>query len=87
MMIDQKKLEHLTENQPLSFEDAMYLLRVQKKVRRVVWQGNFNKTDPKYIYLKKSMSEVAFEPCFVDERGVKYRITTTDILTEDWMLV
>jgi len=81
MIIDQKKLDQITDSQPLYFEDALWMLRVGKKVRRLDWHSG------RFILLNKQMSIPGYEPRFTDQKDMRYEIKTEDILSEDWMLV
>jgi len=80
MLIDEQKLKQLIEDQPLAFEEMMYLMRIGKKVRRLVWDSGA------YVFLRKERSITAFQPYFENGAGKRFDPNIDDILAEDWML-
>jgi len=81
MLLDEQKVKRLEAETRLDFEDALYAMRIGREVARRNW------SDCRYsIKLNKQTSVAGFEPHFINSLDTKYRMSTEDILAEDWFL-
>lgn len=84
-VIDQKRVDALKEKQPFSFEDALFLMRVDKPVRRSSWK------DIREVRLQtpdeQSKMRKAYFYCIgKDHQAVPYIFQADDILNTDWVI-
>jgi len=81
---DQNKIDDLINNQPLGFENALYLLRLNHKMKRSAWN------DIKYIAMQKpdeksKMRRGYIYAVFQDGQPVPYNLQNADIFSNDWV--
>lgn len=86
-IIDQDRITHLQNNQPLSFGDALYLLRAGKKLRRKGWRDNC----ASWIRYSPADHSIAgsFPRLFrqYPDRLAAWRPEDEDLFQDDWFIV
>lgn len=86
MMIDQEKIDAYKIKQPLTFSEALEMLKFDLKVKRMSW--GLPQLD--FIKIKKPTGAndgSRRDAYFVDYFGNEMAITTLDILSDDWIIV
>jgi len=83
MLIDQEKIDQLKVNQPLTFSDALEVLKAGVKVKRAPWPIEF--------MMIKRPTAVADgsrrDPYFISSNGTEMNLLAIDILSDDWLII
>jgi len=83
MIIDQERINELKLKQPLSFSEALEILKCGMKVKRISWKFDF-------IKIKKPSGAndgSRRDAYFVDQDGNELVPTMIDILSDDWIII
>lgn len=83
MFIDQEKIDKYKTSFPLTFSEALEMLKFGLNVRRPFWQIEFiNIKKPTKINDGSTRHAV-----FMSEKGEIVELTATDIISDDWIIV
>jgi len=84
-ILNQERINELSTNQALNFENALYLLRAGKKVCRANWKN------VKYIEMQKpdefsKMKQAYIFAVPLDNQPCPWTPSATDLFAEDWSM-
>lgn len=84
-IINQEQINNLSSRQDLTFEDALYLLRADKKVFRAGWKN------VRYIALQRPEENSKMKRPYLycvplDNQAVPFLISNGDLFANDWQV-
>lgn len=83
MFIDQEKIDKYKTSFPLTFSEALEMLKFGLNVRRPFWQIDFIKIKKPNKINDGTIRHAIFE----SDAGLPIDLTASDILSDDWIIV